>query len=73
VFDRIKSALANFARNALTDKDGDFCPGTAIGVVTAVTMLVQFVRKDGTDYSGLATAQATIIAAIAVKRWSENK
>jgi uncharacterized membrane protein len=70
---KIKSALANLARNALTDKDGDFCPGTAIGIATAVAILAQFVRTGGTDYVALANAQGIIIAAIAVKRWSETK
>ena len=73
MWNRVNSACGNLARNALTDKDGDFCPGTAIGVATAIAILVQFLRAGGTDYVALANAQGIIIAAIAVKRWSETK
>lgn len=69
----LKAGLHNAAANAFTDKDGDFCPGTTLGIATGVAMLVVFLYHGSVDFMGLATAEATIITAIAAKRWSENK
>ena len=69
----LKAGVANAARNAFTDNDGDFCPATLFALGVAVVLAVRFVKSGSVDFTGFAQAESTVLAGIALKRWSERK
>jgi hypothetical protein len=66
--------MIDYIKHILTARNGEaFSLTKIISIVTVITMLVNFIRVQSVDFTGLGIAVTGIIAALAAKYHVEDK
>ena len=66
--------MIKFITDLFTERDDTtWCVGRILGSAAIIEMMVKFANVNHVDYIGFATGIAALIAAIAVKNYSEKE